>query len=50
MTNKINKDGQFVTLNNRTGIWEISNKAWSWSDISKGFKRESKRNFKQLEK
>lgn len=43
---KINANGELVQYNESLRIWEVSNKSWTWADISKGYKRESKRNYK----
>lgn len=44
---RINKDGDLLELNQRLNRWEIiSWSGFSFDDISKGYKRESKRNYK----
>ena len=43
---KIDSNGSLVQLNQKLGRWEHCDKAWSWDDISKGYKRESRRNYK----
>lgn len=43
---KIDINGSLVELNERLNRWEICSRSWSWDDISKGYKRESRRNHK----
>ena len=43
---KINKYGNLVEFNPTLKRWELSSRSWTWSDISKGYIRESKRNYK----
>jgi hypothetical protein len=43
---KINADGNLVTYNERLNRWELTSRSWTWDDITPGYKRESKRNYK----
>lgn len=44
---RIDKDGNLLELNQRLNRWEIiSYQNFDFSDITKGYKRESKRNYK----
>jgi len=43
---KINSDGSLVEWNDRFNRFELTIRAWSWSDITPGYFRESKRNYK----
>lgn len=43
---KINSDGLLVERNRRLGRWEVVQRAWSWEDITRGYRRESGRNYK----
>jgi hypothetical protein len=43
---KINADGNLVEWNNGLRRFELTSRSWSWSDITKGYVRESKRNYK----
>ena len=43
---KINSEGSLVELNDRLNRFELTSRAWSWSDITPGHVRESKRNYK----
>lgn len=44
---KINNEGSLVEWNDILGRFELVYRAWSWGDISRGYVRESKRNFKK---
>ncbi len=47
---KINKDGLLVESKDGGRTWVMPvGKAWSWADISKGYLRESKKNYKPFE-
>lgn len=43
---KINENGELISLNTRLGIFELTSGPWSWADITKGYLRESKKNYK----
>ena len=43
---RINDDGDLLELNTNLNRWELSSRSWSWDDISKGYKAESRRNYK----
>lgn len=43
---KINSMGRLVEWNDRLNRFELSNRPWGWSDITHGYVRESKRNYK----
>jgi hypothetical protein len=43
---KINSEGQLVEFNNILNRFEIVSRTFSWGDITKGYVRESKRNYK----
>ena len=45
-TLRIDEDGDLLELNTNLNRWELSSRSWSWDDISKGFKAESRRNYK----
>jgi hypothetical protein len=47
---RIDTNGNLVKLNKSLNRWELTSMAWSWRDISKGFKRESKANYKRANK
>lgn len=44
---KINSNGELVEFNHLLMRWELISMAWNWSDISKGYVRESKANYKR---
>lgn len=44
---KINNSGELVEFNNLLKRWEIVSRSWSWSDITTGYIRESKKNYKK---
>ena len=43
---KINADGNLVTYNDKLNRWELTSRSWTWDDITPGYKRDSKRNYK----
>ena len=43
---RIDDDGDLLVLNTKLNRWELSQHSWSWEDISKGYKQESRRNYK----
>lgn len=43
---KINSDGMLVEFNNSLNRFEIVSRSWSWNDITKGYRRESRKNYK----
>jgi hypothetical protein len=43
---KINSDGFLVEWNDKLNRFELTNRSWNWSDITPGYIRESKRNYK----
>lgn len=43
---KINRDGFLVEWNNNLRRFELTSRAWSWSDITPGYVRESRKNYK----
>lgn len=43
---RIDDDGDLLVLNTKLNRWELSKHSWSWEDISKGYKQESRRNYK----
>ena len=43
---RIDEDGDLLVLNTKLNRWELSQHSWSWEDISKGYKQESLRNYK----
>ena len=43
---RIDEDGDLLVLNTKLNRWELSKHSWSWEDISKGYKQESRRNYK----
>lgn len=43
---RIDEDGDLLELNTKLNRWELSSRSWSWDDISKGYKAESRRNYK----
>ena len=43
---RIDDDGDLLVLNTKLNRWELSQHSWSWEDISKGYKQESLRNYK----
>ena len=43
---KIDRNGDLVCYNEKLGRFELTSRSWSWSDITKGYVRESKRNYK----
>lgn len=43
---KINEEGSLVQWNNALNRFEIVSRPWNWGDITKGYIRESKRNYK----
>lgn len=48
---KINSYGELVEYNSDLMRWELTNGvSWSWSDITPGYRRESKRNYKHFNK
>lgn len=47
---KINSEGLLVEWNDRFNRFELTIRAWSWSDITPGYVRESKRNYKDNNK
>ena len=44
---KINSNGELVELNSSLNRWELISMSWNWSDITKGYVRESKANYKK---
>lgn len=44
---KINTNGELVEYNNKLGRFELIQRPWSWGDITRGYIRESKRNYKR---
>ena len=49
-TLKINSNGELVELNTKLNRWELTSKAWSWSDISAEYLEESKENYEKNKK
>ena len=47
---KINSDGSLVEWNHRLNRFELSSRVWGWGDITPGYVRESKRNYKSNNK
>ena len=47
---KINHEGNLVEWNNSLGRFELTSRSWNWDDITKGHKRESRRNYKENQK
>ena len=43
---RIDEDGDLLELNTQLNRWELSSRSWSWDDIAKGYKAESRRNYK----
>lgn len=43
---KINSDGCLVEFNTKLRRFELVDRSWNWSDITPGFIRESKKNYK----
>ena len=43
---RIDENGTVVQYNDKLGRWEQYSRPWSWDDITPGYKRESKRNYK----
>lgn len=43
---KINSEGVLVEYNTRLKRFEYSSRPWSWDDITPGYKRESRKNYK----
>jgi hypothetical protein len=43
---KINSEGSLIEWNDRLRRFELTNRAWRWGDITPGYVRESKRNYK----
>jgi len=43
---KINQSGDLVAFNISLQRFELVSQIWSWEDITKGYIRESKRNYK----
>lgn len=44
---KINSNGELVEFNERLNRFELTSRAWSWRDITPGYIRKSKRNYKR---
>ena len=44
---KIDTNGNLVAYNTKLGRFELTSRSWSWSDITKGYKRSSKVNYKK---
>lgn len=42
---KINYSGELVESTDSGRTWKLTSKSWSFSDISKGYKQESKKNW-----
>ncbi len=47
---KINSQGDLVEFNPNLNRFELTSRSWSWSDITPGYIRESKRNYKAHQK
>ena len=43
---KINSSGELVQWNHSLNRWEIVSRSWNWTDITAGYRLESKRNYK----
>lgn len=43
---RINSEGSLVEWNDKLNRFELTSRAWSWSDITPGYVRESKRNYR----
>jgi hypothetical protein len=44
---KINSEGSLVEFNSKLKRFELTSRSWCWGDITKGYVRESRRNYKK---